>query len=373
LSGEQKSRTGLYALIALALLSTVLVLMLLAPFVRPITFAVVLAVAFEPLYERLLRWLRSSAAAALAATLMIVLLVLTPLALIGVNVIQEAGGLYQSLARHTSEQGGWAAWLAALVEQPVQWTAEKTGLPAPDVKAALLEQAQEAVKLLGSWGAAVLANVTATLGNALLSVFILFFLFLEGPKIRDGFYAWSPLEREQTAALLEAIRDSIVANIHGMAAVAVSQGALTSAGFLIAGVPGPVFAGAAAAVCSLIPVVGTALVWLPAAAILFFQGFWGKALFLALWGALVVGMSDNVVRPWVLSGRTGMNGLVIFFALMGGMQVFGAIGLFAGPVIISAAAAVFRMLRELYAAPPAEVISSAGAEAVPPGPASRPA
>jgi predicted PurR-regulated permease PerM len=133
-----------------------------------------------------------------------------------------------------------------------------------------------------------------------------------------------------------------------------------------------VFAGAAAAVCSLIPVVGTALVWAPAAAILFFQGFWGKALFLALWGALVVGMSDNFVRPWVLSGRTGMNGLVIFFALMGGMQVFGAIGLFAGPVIVSTAAAVFRMLREQYAAPPA-VISSAEAGAGPPGPASRPA
>ncbi len=372
MSGAEKSRSGLYALGALAILSAVLVGLMLWPFVRPLAFAAVLAVAFEPLYEKLLRWLRSSAAAALTATLVILLLVLAPLAVIGVNVIQEAGGLYQSLARHTSEQGGWAAWLASLVEQPVQWTAQKTGLPAPDVKAALLEQAQTVVKVLGSWGAALLANITATLGNALLSVFILFFLFLEGPKIRDGFYAWSPLEPEKTAALLAAIRDSIVANFHGMAAVAVSQGALTSIGFLIAGVPGPVFAGAAAGVCSLIPVVGTALVWLPAAAILLFQGSWGKALFLVLWGAVVVGMSDNFVRPWVLSGRTGMNGLVIFFSLMGGMQVFGAIGLFAGPVIVSAAAAVFRMLREQYAAPPV-VISSAEAAARPPAPASPPA
>jgi len=324
----------------------------------------------EPLYERLLRWLRSSAAAALAATLMIVLLVLAPLAVVGVYMMQEAGALYQSLAQHSSQQGGWAAWFASLVEQPVQWMAQRTGLAAPDVKAAMLEQAQNAVKVMGSWGAALLANVTATIGNALLSLFILFFLFLEGPKIRDGLYAWSPLEREKTAALLGAIQDSIVANFHGMAAVAVSQGALTAAGFLIADLPGPVFWGTAAAVCSLIPVIGTAIVWLPAAAILLLQGAWGKALFLVLWGSLVVGMSDNFVRPWVLSGRTGMNGLVIFFALMGGMQVFGAIGLFAGPVVVSAAAAVFRMLREQVAAP---ATSSAAPEAGRSGPASPPA
>jgi predicted PurR-regulated permease PerM len=373
LSQARDNRTGVYALAALAVLSAVLVLMLLAPFFRPITFAVVLAVAFEPLYERLLRWLRSSAAAALAATLIIVLLVLAPLAVIGVNVIQEAGAVYQTLARHTSGQGGWAAWLASLVEQPVQWTAQKTGLPAPDVKAALLDQAQALVKLLGGWGAALLANVTATIGNALLSLFILFFLFLEGPKIRDGIYAWSPLERGKTASLLAAVRDSIVANFHGMAAVAVVQGALTSLGLLLAGVPAPVFWGVAAAICSLIPVAGTALVWLPAALILFFQGFWGKALFLVIWGALVVGMSDNFVRPWVLSGRTGMNGLVIFFALMGGMQVFGAIGLFAGPVIISAAVAVFRMLRGETEGPPPAVTSSQASAAPQPGPASPPA
>lgn len=370
MSQEGKNRTGVYALGVLALVSAVLVALMLRPFVRPLAFALVLAVAFEPLYERLLGWLRSSAAAALAATLAIVLLVLAPLALVGVSMVQEAGGLYQSLAQHTSQQGGWAAWFASLVEQPVQWMAQRTGLPAPDVKAAMLDQAQNAVKLLGSWGAAVLANVTATIGNALLSLFILFFLFLEGPKIRNGLYAWSPLEREKTAALLGAIRDSIVANFHGMAAVAVSQGALTSLGFLLAGLPGPVFWGAAAAVCSLIPVIGTAIVWLPAAAILLFQGAWGKALFLVLWGAVVVGMSDNFVRPWVLSGRTGMNGLVIFFALMGGMQVFGAIGLFAGPVVVSAAAAVFRMLREQYAEP---AISSAASEAGRSGPVSPPA
>ncbi len=373
MTGEAQPGRGRLALRVMAAAFGLLAALLFVPFLKPITFAVVLAVAFEPLYERLLRLLGSSWMAAVAATLLIVVLVLTPLAVVAVNVIQEAGAVYQAMARHTQEQGGWAAWFAELIEQPVRWTAQKTGLAAPDVKAALLDQAQNAVKLLGGWGAALLGNVTGTIGNALLAVFILFFLFLEGPKIREGIYAWSPLDEEKTRVLLGSIRESILANVHGMAAVAITQGALTSIGFLIAGVGAPVFWGVTAAACSLIPVIGTAIVWLPAALILLWQGMWGKAVFLVVWGVVVVGMSDNVVRPWVLSGRTGMSGLVVFFALMGGLQVFGAIGLFAGPVIVSTAAAVFRMLRNETEPAPAVVTSSEAAEAGRGGPASRPA
>lgn len=364
-----QSGRGKLALRVLAVACGLLAAMLFVPFVKPITFAVVLAVAFEPLYERLLRLLGSNWMAAVTATLLIVVLVLAPLAVVAVNVIQEAGAVYQAMARHTQEQGGWAAWFAEVVEQPVRWTAQKTGLAAPDVKAALLDQAQNVVKLLGGWGASLLGNLTGTIGNALLAVFILFFVFLEGPKIRDGIYAWSPLDEAKTRALLGSIRESILANFHGMAAVAITQGALTSIGFLIAGLGAPVFWGVTAAVCSLLPVIGTAIVWLPAALILLWQGAWGKALFLVVWGVVVVGMSDNLVRPWVLSGRTGMSGLLVFFALMGGLQVFGALGLFAGPVILSTAAAVFRMLRSEME--PAVVTSSEASEAGRGGPASR--
>jgi len=369
MSQEPGDRQGRLALALLAALSALLVALVLVPFLKPLLFAAVLAVAFEPLYEKLLRLLRSTALAALVATLVIVVLVLAPLGLIAVNVIQEAGVVYQAAAHHSSVQGGWSVWLTRTIEQPVQWMAQKTGLPAPDVKAALLDQAQSLVKTLAGWGASLLTNVTRSLANALLGLLILFFLFLEGPKISAALYEWSPLPREKTAQLLVAVRESIVANVYGIVAVALVQGLLTSLGFLFTGLGAPVFWGVVAAFCSLIPVAGTALVWLPAAVFLLVQGTWGKALFLALWGALVVGMSDNFVRPWVLSGRTGMSGLLVFFALMGGMQAFGAIGIFAGPVIFSTAAAVFRMLREESGRASA-VTSSEAAAAGPDGPVS---
>lgn len=343
---------GKSAVIVLAALAAVCVAMigvLLAPFLRPISFAVILAIAFQPLYAKLARWIRRPVPAALAATLTIVLAVIVPLWVLGGVLVQEARGMYENLAAQSAQQGGWSSYAAGLLERPVEWAAERTGVPAPNVKAALVERAQAASSVLVEWGASLLSNLTATLGNGVLSLFVLFFLFIEGDEIRAGILRWMPLKPEHTQELLKAVADSIVANLYAVAAVGSVQGALTWLGLLIAGVGSPVLWGAVAAGCSLLPLVGTAVVWGPAAVYLLLQGAWGKALFLALWGVLVVSMSDNLVRPWVLRGRTEMNTLVVFFALMGGMQAFGFIGIFAGPVIFAVALAVFRMLREEYA------------------------
>ncbi len=345
-------KSSLVVLLIMAGISVVLIGVLLAPFLRPVSFAVILAIAFQPLHARLAGLIRRRVPAALAATLAIVLVVMVPLWALGGVLIQEARGMYANLAEHSAQEGGWGSYAAQMLERPVQWAAQKTGVPAPNVRAALLEKARSLSAVLVEWGGSLLGNLTATLGNGVLSLFVLFFLFLEGEAITTGIYGWMPLPRERTGELLKAVADSIVANLYGIAAVGSVQGVLTGIGLLIAGVGSPVLWGAVAAGCSLIPIVGTALVWVPACLYLLVQGAWGKALFLVVWGVLVVGMSDNFVRPWVLKGRTEMNTLVVFFALMGGMQAFGFIGIFAGPVIFSVAMAVFRMLREEYA--PAE-------------------
>lgn len=344
-----KDRTSLAVLLVLAAVSVGLIGVLVAPFFQPISFAVILAIAFQPLFARLGTWIRRPALAATATTLVIVLAVMVPLWILGGVLVQEARGVYSTLAEHSAQEGGWSSYAAQMLEKPVQWAAERTGVPAPNVRSALLERAKSVSAVLVDWGGSLLGNLTATIGNGVLSLFVLFFLFLEGDDIRTGIVRWMPLRPERTRELLKAVADSIVANLYGIAAVGSVQGVLTSIGLLIAGVGSPVLWGVVATGCSLIPIVGTALVWVPAALWMLLHGAWGKALFLALWGVLVVGMSDNFVRPWVLKGRTEMNTLVVFFALMGGMQAFGFIGIFAGPVIFSVSIAVFRMLREEYA------------------------
>src|ERR1019366_3447823 len=137
------------------------------------------------------------------------------------------------------------------------------------------------------------------------------------------------------------------ASVYGGIAVGFGQGLLTGLGFWALGLSSPVVWGAAAALASLVPLVGTGMVWAPAVIVLLIGGHWVKALILAAWGAAVVAQIDAVVRPYVVSGRAKMHNLLIFFALLGGVQAFGIMGIFIGPVVVSVTIAVLDMLQEM--------------------------
>ncbi|MBI5282447.1 MAG: AI-2E family transporter [Candidatus Solibacter usitatus] len=350
---QSGNRLALAVLLALAAGSAGLVYVLLRPFLEPIFFAIVLAIAFQPAFQRISSRIQRPALASLAATLLLLALVLAPLGMLGMTIVNEARSFYAQLAQQSAQEGGWGTWLGNVADKPVQWVASRTGVPAPDVKSMAAGRAKSWSEGLVRWGGSLLGNLTSTIGDGMLCLFVLFFLFLEGDAIRRGIVRWLPLPHGRTEELMGSITQSVVANIYGIAAVGSAQGVLTGLGFLFTGLPAPVMWGTLAAFASLVPLVGPALIWAPGVLVLLFNGAWGKALFLALWGVLAVGMTDNLLRPWILSGKTEMNTLVVFFALMGGMQAFGFIGLFAGPVIFSVAMSVFRILREEYLDEPA--------------------
>lgn len=341
-------KRALVVLTVLAVAAAAFVYVLLLPFLYPMFFAVVLAIAAQPLFQAISTRLRRRALSAFLTTFLMVVAVLVPLSMLTVTIVHEATTTYARLSLHTAEKGGWGQYLNDLMDPPIQWVAQRTGMPAPNVEAALLQRLQSFSANLLKWSGSALGNFTSTLGDLALSLFVMFFLFLEGNAISAGILRWMPLPEARTRELLATISDAIVANVYGFVAVGFAQGVLTGAAFWFTGLHAPFLWGSVAAICSLVPIVGPALVWAPAALVLLAQGAWGKALFMVLWGILAVGMSDNVIRPLVLSGRTEMNTLVVFFALMGGLQAFGFIGLFAGPVIFSVAIAIFRMLREEY-------------------------
>jgi predicted PurR-regulated permease PerM len=134
--------------------------------------------------------------------------------------------------------------------------------------------------------------------------------------------------------------------VFGSLLTALVQGALVGVGFALVGLPSPVVFGAVAAVASLIPFIGTALVWVPAAVVLFLQGRWVAGLFLVGWSVVVVSSSDNVVRPLFISGRAQIATLPVFLGLLGGLSAFGAIGLVVGPVVVALTLALLRFAGE---------------------------
>jgi len=201
-------------------------------------------------------------------------------------------------------------------------------------------------------GTRLVGGLAGFAGNAILTFLILFFLFRDGSTAIHKVISVLPLRQEQAMHLLSGIRDSIIANLYGILAVGLAQGLLTGTALAFLRVPSALLLGLATAFCSLIPIAGTALVWLPTAIYLMATGHLWKGIILIVWGTAVVGTIDNIIRPLVIGRTVELHPLLLLFALLGGLQVFGFIGIFVGPVVISVIAALISMLQEELSASP---------------------
>jgi predicted PurR-regulated permease PerM len=155
-----------------------------------------------------------------------------------------------------------------------------------------------------------------------------------------------PLSPVQVERLYQNISDTIIANVYGILTVGAAQGVLVGIAMRIVGMPSSLLLGLAAGFASIIPVVGSALIWGPVAIYLLFTGTVWKGIFLLIWGTVVVSSIDNILRPLVVGGRVELHPMVLLFFILGGVEAFGFLGLFLGPVIASVLAALFGMLRE---------------------------
>ncbi len=155
-----------------------------------------------------------------------------------------------------------------------------------------------------------------------------------------------PLSPVQLEKLTIGVSRTITASMYGGLAVAIAQGLLLGLAFWVLGLPSPALWGMTTAIFSFVPFIGSGAIWLPAAIILMLTGHPVKGLILLAWGAGVVGLADNVVRPLVISEQMRFHPLYVFFALLGGVQAFGVIGLFVGPVALALAEALFSLIRE---------------------------
>jgi predicted PurR-regulated permease PerM len=177
--------------------------------------------------------------------------------------------------------------------------------------------------------------------------FTIFFFFKDGPgflqKIRD----YLPFSEQQRDRLTSQVKDMIVSTIYGGVVVAIVQGILGGTAFAILGIRSPIFWGCAMALMSFVPMLGTAIIWLPASAILLFQGAYVKGIGLVLIGVFVISMVDNILKPLIIGGRTKMPTVVIFFTVLGGIKLFGLLGLVMGPLVFALFLSVVEMVRTI--------------------------
>lgn len=342
---ERKQATTFF-LLALAAIALYFCYVIARPFLASIFLAVMLAIVFHPVHVRIQARLRRRNAAALLSTILVLLVLLVPAVVLGIVIGRETRELHQLLSETSAEQGGWNQYVTHATERVLSWVGQYVDLSKLDLRGAILRWLAQISRALLSWGGRAVGNFFSLIVDAVAMFFTLFFLFREGGTMKEHAAALLPLTRAQVERLFTGISNSIVANVYGVLAVGAVQGILAGLAFWLLGLPSPVLWGVVTALFSLIPIVGSAAVWAPAAIVLFASGHWIKGLILLAWGAGVVAQSDSVVRPYVISQRAQLNTLLVFFALLGGVQAFGVMGLFIGPVILSFTIVVLDMLRE---------------------------
>jgi predicted PurR-regulated permease PerM len=349
-----------FALVTAGLLAYTLVLMAL-PFVGPILWALLLAFLLYPLNDALRRALRDRRGlAALLLTLAGVLLIMVPASLIAVAFATQAGELVTRI-QHVAERHH-VSQLSDLLRIPlasraIEWIGSFAPITADQIQTWLIENGRSFLLTLVGVSGAALASMLGAMVGLVLMLFLLFFFLRDGEELVRRVTSLVPMEDKRKGALLDHLSSVTRALVLGTLLTAAVQGALLGTAFAIVGLPSPVVFGVLSALASVVPFVGTALVWVPAVLVLLAQGRMWAAIFFLIWSVGLVASVDNIIKPLVVSGRAGLPTFAVFVGLLGGLAAFGAIGMFLGPVIVALAIALFRFAEESGAAKLSDSVS----------------
>lgn len=342
----ERSRTTRTFLLAVTALALCLCYILVAPFVKPILFALIFAVVLYPAHIQIRRRIHNPNAAATLSTTAVIALVGTFSIFIGRALISGLQGIYESLSGSSQGRERQVAFVVQIFDRTLAWASHFLPISIPNLQHAVLTEGGKIVASVLGATTGFLGTLTSFGLNTFIAIFVLFFLFRDGKSILRRAAVILPLRISQARRLFSLVRDTLHAIVYGTLAMAAIQGALTAVAFWFLGLSSPVVWGLVATVLAVLPVVGTTLVWLPAAAMLVVGGHWIKGIVLTAWGLAVVHPVDNILRPYLIGGRVKLSTLFVFFAVVGGLKAFGAVGLFLGPLILSITVALFSFVRE---------------------------
>jgi predicted PurR-regulated permease PerM len=342
-----------FALVTAALLAGALFL-IVRPFLEAILWSMLLAFLLSPAQRAVATLLGGRGAlTAVLLTVLTAVVLIAPGPLIAVAFASQAKDLFarlQKLVAAAGISGAGDLLEIPLVSRAIRWAEAMAPVSAEQVHGWLVSGAQALLQgLVALSGSFVVGALNALVGLG-ITLFLLFFFLREGDQMLAGAVRLIPMTPERRRHLIDHIGAVIRAVVFGSLLTALVQGVLVGVGFALVGLPSPVVFGAVAAVAALIPLIGTALIWVPAAGVLFLQGRWVAGLFLLGWGVGVVSSADNVVRPLFISGRAQISTLPVFLGLLGGVSAFGPIGLVVGPVVVALTLALLRFAEESRAA-----------------------
>jgi predicted PurR-regulated permease PerM len=322
-----KERFSQLVFYALVLLMGYLAYLVINPFLASLAWAAIFAMTFYRVHVRLSARMGPNTAA-LVITLLTAVMIVAPAVLLASVLAREVPQVYEYVQQaslsvpHQIDR----AWEIVRARSPI-------ALP-QDPAELVREGIQRSLAFLAPRAGAVVADALSTLGSLFVMLFALFFLLRDYRVVGQRVRNLLPLPERERERLITETRDLVIASVGAGLLVAAVQGAIGGVTYWLLGIGAPVVWGVAMAICALIPLVGSAIVWAPTALWLLLMGHGGRALIVVVVGVAVIGTVDNLLRPLLLSGRTSASGLVIFLGLLGGVSAFGFVGLVLGPIIL---------------------------------------
>ncbi|MEO8373437.1 MAG: AI-2E family transporter [Candidatus Solibacter sp.] len=322
-----RERMLLFALVLATLLALYVCYLIVLPFVPAIAIAIAAAVATQRLQLWLRRRFQSRAAAAGVGVALVAMLIVIPLTLLITYVIREI-----ITGVHTLQAGGGLSeWrsvvpLPPFVDRAFNWVQANL-----DLQAQLTNLGQALAGQAGN----VLAGSVNLVTQLVIMLFVLFFLYRDREAALRALRRLVPLSNSEAEHMGERIQNTILAIVNGSLTVAFAQALLAGLMYTILGVPAAAIWGCATFIVALVPMFGTVLVWGPVALFLLLSGSWIKAVILVAWGALAVGLVDNLLYPYLVGNQLRLHTIPTFFAILGGIQLFGPAGLILGPVALA--------------------------------------
>ena len=299
---------------------------MVVPFLATMTWSIALAVVVQPVYRRLAAP-RYPALSAAVGVLAVAILVAGPALLLGFYLVKQARTALEMVQKMDTA----GEWRRLLEQQPtlsrwVGWLQDQIDLQG---------QFQAAVEALGKMLPAMVGGSLWIVAELLITLYVLFYFLRDGPSIVKWLRKHSPFSEKETTFVFDRVRDCLDATVLVHLLIALLQGALGGLMMGILGLPFPVLWGAVMAVFSLIPALGAPVVWIPAALVLVAQGSMVKAVILAVWGSVVIGLMDNVLYPILVGRKVTLHTVPILFSYLGGLMLFGFSGLVLGPLIVT--------------------------------------
>jgi predicted PurR-regulated permease PerM len=337
----------IFALVVAIVLGYALVL-IFTPFVGPMAWAGFLAFVLYPLNLSLRRRFSRKGVAAGILTALAPITILLPLSALSIDFVTQISVLLQRVQKSAADldiksfsdlqQFPWIA-------RANVWLEAHAGISAEQIQSWLVSATREVLQRAASLGGGFFLGALGSLFGFAIMLFLLFFFLRDGDTMLARGRRLIPLDEERKERLFRQLSGVTRAIVIGTSVTAAMQGVLVGIGFTIASLPSPVVFGVLAALLSMLPIGGTAFVWVPAVVWLFLDGRWGFGIFMLAWG-IVLGGLDNVLRPLLISGRAKISALAVFIGVLGGIPAFGSIGIIAGPVVLSLALALIEFAEE---------------------------